>query len=210
MSENNRNGGILYSRLANHYDTLFQWVFFPRQRKMIRNIPVRRGARVLDLGVGTGYSLPLYPKHCSVVGVDRSGEMLEQARHRIRLNKIENAELIQMDALHIDKVFPRGHFDLITASFVLSVVHDPVSLLKKMKAVGTTDCSIYILNHLPSTHPVVGRCENLLEPITRRLGWHYSLDVDRIVPEAGLHIVSRKRCFRFDIFTVIHARNGRS
>jgi phosphatidylethanolamine/phosphatidyl-N-methylethanolamine N-methyltransferase len=199
---------MLYSRLSKYYDPFFRWVTLPRQKMLIQGIRVKPGARIMDLGVGTGLALPLYPRHCKVVGVDISPKMLQRARRRVRSNNLTHVELVQCDALDIDKGFPKSSFDIIIGAFILSVIDDPVRVLKNMKKVGKPDCSMFIINHLRSSHPLFAKCEGLLEPICKKLGWHFQLNLENALAEAGLRVVSQKPCYAFDLYSIVHVKNG--
>lgn len=210
MVENDENGGLLYSKLSACYDPFFRWITAPRQKSLIRRIPLKPGDKILDLGVGTGVSLPIYPDFCHVTGVDNSPDMLSRARRRIEKKDLENVDLVQADAMKIDRQFSRNTFDYVVAAFVLSVVDDPVRMLKNMKAVGKRDGSFYVLNHFRSRNPVLRKCERIMDPIGRKLGWNYEVDAENVMREAGLSIVWKKPCYPLDLFTIIHAKNGRS
>ncbi|MHC4598808.1 MAG: class I SAM-dependent methyltransferase [Planctomycetota bacterium] len=210
MAGNHRNGGILYSRLSGYYDTIFGWLTLPRQKLMIQKIGIPCGAKIMEVGVGTGLALPHYPKHCDVMGVDISSKMLKHARKRVTKKKLTHVELMEMDAKEIDARFPPNTFDFIIGAFVLTVVDDPVRVLKNMKRVGKPDCSIFILNHSKSRHPVLSRCERMLEPFVRKIGWRYDVDLDDVVDQAGLTIVSQTPCYPGDLYTILHAKNGKS
>ena len=74
----------IYAGYSNVYDYIFKWFFTPRHKHVINALNIGRHARVLDVGVGTGLSLPLYPRHCQVVGIDLSGDMLKKAWKKVR------------------------------------------------------------------------------------------------------------------------------
>jgi phosphatidylethanolamine/phosphatidyl-N-methylethanolamine N-methyltransferase len=210
VAGNHRNGGILYSRLSGYYDTFFGWITLPRQKLMIQKIGIPEGAKIMEVGVGTGLALPHYPKHCEVMGVDISAKMLKHARKRVAKKQLTHVALEEMDAKEIDNHFPPDTFDYIIGAFVLTVVDDPVRVLKNMKRVGKPDCSIYILNHSKSSHPVLGRCERMFEPFAKKIGWRYDVDLDDVCEKAGLNIVSQKPCYPGDFYTILHAKNGTS
>jgi len=208
VARNNQNGGILYSRLSDYYDTIFRWLTFPRHKVLMKEMDIEPGSRVMDLGVGTGLSLHLYPRNCRVTGIDISPKMLSHARKRVRRKNLHHVDLMEMDAHDLDKAFERDSFDVIVASFVLTVVQDPVRVLRHMKTVGKPGCTMYIVNHSKSRHPIIKRCEGFLEPLCRKIGWNYGVDIEEVIEKAGLRVVSKRPCFPYDPYVIVQARNG--
>ena len=74
----------VYEKLAVVYDVVFGPTLHPGRLEAIKKMNIRPGDSVLEVGVGTGINLPLYPSSCSVIGVDLSEPMLEKARERVR------------------------------------------------------------------------------------------------------------------------------
>ena len=64
------------------------------------------GQQVLDIGCGTGLNFPLLQERVgtsgTIVGIDRSAEMLRQARRRARAHGWENVILLQADMVRLD------------------------------------------------------------------------------------------------------------
>ena len=113
-----------YRRYASVYDALFGPVLQPGRKAVLEALECRPGDRVLEVGVGTGLSLPMYPSFVRVTGVDLSREMLEKARVRVARRALTNVEgLHEMDAQAMD--FPDASFDKIVAMYVVSVVQEP-------------------------------------------------------------------------------------
>src|SRR5690349_22440645 len=113
-----------YRRYAGFYDALFGPVLQPGRRAVIDALGCRPGDRVLEVGVGTGLSLPMYPPYVRVTGIDVSREMLDKARIRARRRELANVEaLLEMDGEAMD--FPDASFDKVVAMYVVSVVRDP-------------------------------------------------------------------------------------
>ena len=88
----------VYDKLAKVYDFTFGPTLHPGRLQAIERMDIQSGERVLEVGVGTGINLSLYPKNCSVVGIDFSGPMLEIARERAARKDVRNVRLLQMDA----------------------------------------------------------------------------------------------------------------
>ena len=81
-----------YRRWARIYDASFGSITARARRKTVAEINRLPGERVLEVGVGTGLSLPRYAPGKRVTGIDLSGEMLAQARARtaaLRLGQVE-------------------------------------------------------------------------------------------------------------------------
>src|SRR3712207_2619606 len=88
----------VYDKLAKVYDFTFGPTLHPGRLQAIERMNIQPGERVLEVGVGTGINLSLYPKNCSVTGIDFSGQMLEKARERVARKSLRNIRLLQMDA----------------------------------------------------------------------------------------------------------------
>src|SRR5262245_44885799 len=73
----------IYSSYSGVYDLLFDAILKPGRARAIEAMGIRPGHRVLEVGVGTGLSLPLYPAHCDITGIDISQPMLEKAREKV-------------------------------------------------------------------------------------------------------------------------------
>src|SRR5213593_4151777 len=103
----------LYSRLSSHYDLFFDKVFQPGRAAALQAMELEQGERVLEIGVGTGLVLPLYPRSVEVVGIDLSEGMLEEAHYRIVQLGLRHASVLRMDATALD--FEDASFDAILA-----------------------------------------------------------------------------------------------
>src|ERR671918_1330321 len=72
----------VYDKLAKVYDLIFGPTLHPGRLQAIQRMGIKAGDRVLEVGVGTGINLSLYPKDCTITGIDFSSSMLEKARER--------------------------------------------------------------------------------------------------------------------------------
>lgn len=112
-----------YARWARFYDQSFGAVTRIGRRRSVEWINAR-GGRVLEIGVGTGLSLPFYGPHTRVTGIDFSGEMLSRAQERVAREGLAPVELLaRMDARRL--AFAEASFDVVTAMHVMSVVPIP-------------------------------------------------------------------------------------
>lgn len=168
------------------------------------------GCRVLEIGVGTGVTLPDYPRDCRVTGVDLSPAMLARARKKVERGGLENVTLLELDAQRLPEYFEPDSFDVVVAAFVLSVVPDPAVVLRGMRHVGTDDCRYIIINHLQSPHRPVRVLEKLVTPLTRRLGWRLDFELSEPLAAAGLEITRTRRMRRGDLWRIVDARKAPS
>ena len=138
----------VYENIAWFYDFTFGPALHPGRMQAIKRMGIKPGDRVLEVGVGTGINAALYPRDCAVTGIDLSAPMLEKARERIARKGIRNVRLLEMDAA--DLKFADDTFDIVYAPYLISVVPDPVAVVREMRRVCRPGGRIVILNHFRS------------------------------------------------------------
>ena len=178
----------VYDKLAKVYDLIFGPTLHPGRLQAIQRMSIRPGERVLEVGVGTGINLSLYPAHCHVTGIDFSSSMLEKARERVARKDIKRVRLLQMDAA--DLKFADESFDIVYAPYLISVVPDPVKVAQEMRRVCRTGGRIIFLNHFLSPNPVLSRVERAISPLTIHIGFKSDLDLPAFLAQAGLRPIS--------------------
>jgi phosphatidylethanolamine/phosphatidyl-N-methylethanolamine N-methyltransferase len=197
-----------YRRYARLYDLYFGAVFQPGRKAVVQRMSCRRGQRVLEVGVGTGLSLPLYPDDTQVTGIDISPEMLERARARLLRESIgRHIELHVMDAERMS--FPSDSFDKVVAMYVVSVVPHPKRLVDEMRRVCKPNGEIYIVNHFHSPNPIVGTAESLLAPLSRLVGFHPDFCLQTFVRDTNLEVADRQPVNLFGYWSLLRARNNK-
>jgi phosphatidylethanolamine/phosphatidyl-N-methylethanolamine N-methyltransferase len=169
----------VYQRLAKVYDWIFGPTLHHGRVEAIDRMELEPGARVLEVGVGTGITASIYPEHCDVTGIDFSAEMLKGLDH---------VRLLQMDAAHLE--FPDDSFDVVHAAYVMSVVAEPLQVAREMLRVCRPGGRVVILNHFRSHHPVMAALERAISPITVHVGFKSDLDLGRFLSQAGLQPIS--------------------
>ena len=173
-----------YKFYAPAYDFVFDWIFHPGREQAMRLLDVKRNDHVLEVGIGTGLNLPLYPTHCHITGIDLSEEMLEKAQDKVIELGLNGVTLKVMDATVMD--FGQSEFDSAVATYTISAVPDPVGVLREMRRVVKPGGSIVLLNHFRSERRVVGRLEDLVSPVCTRLGWKSNLPFEPLLKQVGL------------------------
>jgi phosphatidylethanolamine/phosphatidyl-N-methylethanolamine N-methyltransferase len=194
----------LYYELSQVYDLVFARFFYPRIASVIRSLRIPPGARVLELGVGTGLSLGAYPRHCQVLGVDLAPDMLEHAQERIERNGWRHISVREMNAL--DLTLPDASFDYVMAFHVVSVVPDAARFMNEAQRVCKSGGTIVVINHFRSEKRLLAAIDRRMEPVTRRCGWH-TLSRRDVFAEPTLQIVRVSKTSRRSLFTIVVARN---
>lgn len=173
-----------YAILTPVYDILFNKIFHSGRVAAIDLLEIKPGDRVLEIGVGTGLNLPLFPRDCSVTGIDISAEMLQKARQRTQELGLTNVTLGLMDASNLE--FPDNAFDHVLATYVISAVPDPVKTLLEMRRVCGPNGHLVILNHFRSENPILGAVEWMLAPVCTRIGFKTDLKLKPLLEKAAL------------------------
>lgn len=194
-----------YRRMANVYDRVFGAVFEPGRRMVVERMDCRSGERVLEVGIGTGLSLPLYPEDVYVDGIDISPEMLDKARARVALNGQDHISLALMDAQELE--FEDDSFDKVVAMYVASVVPDPARMVAEMRRVCRPGGDLFIVNHFSGGRGLLPAVERLVSPVSRLVGFRTSFPLDRFLGTTGLNVTAIEPVNLFGYWKLIQAVN---
>jgi len=158
-----------YARWAPIYDLVFGPVFQKGRRAAVAAAE-RVGGKILEVGVGTGLSLPRYQDGNTVWGIDISEPMLVKARARVAELGLDNVrELKVMDAERLS--YPDAFFDVVVAQYVVTAVPNPERVLDELVRVVRPGGEIIITTRIGAERGVRGAIEKALMPVTSRLGW---------------------------------------
>jgi phosphatidylethanolamine/phosphatidyl-N-methylethanolamine N-methyltransferase len=197
-----------YRRYARVYDFCFGAIFQPGRKAIIERMACEPGEQILEVGVGTGLSLPLYPRDVSVTGIDISRDMLVQAQARKEREGLDHVEqLLVMDAEEM--AFGDSSFDRVVAMHVASVVPHPERLVEEMRRVCKPNGSLFFVNHFHSGNPVLGGIESLLAPLSRQLGFRPDFSLDGFLEETGLVAMHTSPVNLFHFCTMVEVRNNK-
>jgi phosphatidylethanolamine/phosphatidyl-N-methylethanolamine N-methyltransferase len=178
----------VYEKLAKVYDLTFGPTLHPGRLVALEGMGIKPDDRILEVGVGTGINAPLYPRDCHVTGIDFSASMLEKARERIARKGVHNVQLFEMDAANLS--FPDNSFDIVYAPYVISVVPDPVQVVREMRRVCKPGGKFIVLNHFRSPNPLLAKVERAISPFTVHIGFKSDLDLPGFLAQAELRPVS--------------------
>lgn len=173
-----------YELYAPVYDFIFDWIFSPGRAAAVKQLDLQRSDSVLEVGIGTGLNLPLYPATTRLTGIDLSQEMLDKAVERVQSLAMPNVTLKVMDATSLD--FGDNEFDKAVATYTISAVPDPVAVLREMRRVVKPGGVIVILSHFRSQRRLTGWLEDLVAPVCTRLGWKSNLALKPLLAQVGL------------------------
>jgi phosphatidylethanolamine/phosphatidyl-N-methylethanolamine N-methyltransferase len=204
MAEIEAHESKLYAEFAPLYDKVFGKIFYNRLEHVIENLGIPPGAKVLEVGAGTGTSFPAYPSHCEITGVDLAPDMLARARQKIQENGWSHIKVLEMNALELK--FPDNTFDYVMAFHVVTVVPDPVGMVAEAKRVCKPGGRIVIVNHFTSEVPVIGSLTQALDPITRWLGWRTDLRLKPFIETSGLRVEKSYKLSKASLYDVLLCR----
>ncbi|MDO8426952.1 MAG: class I SAM-dependent methyltransferase [Deltaproteobacteria bacterium] len=195
----------IYAGYSGVYDALFKRFFYPRIKHAINYMDIKPGDRILDVGVGTGLSLPEFPKYCKVVGIDLSTEMLTKAREKIIENRLDNIKVISMDAMSVG--FKDDSFDKVFISHVVSVVPDPYKVMSEVKRVCRKGGQVVIVNHFKSKNKVIETVEKIINPVCKKIGWRSDLCLTEFINKSGLNVNEKYMLKKLDFWHIVFATN---
>ncbi len=196
----------VYDNYAVFYDAIFGKLSDVVRIAAMDRLTLKPGDRVLEVGVGTGLSLPRFPSFCRVHGIDMSEEMIRRAHKRIDKHGLSNVVIERMDACKMD--FPDDSFDAVFAAFLVSVVPDPGRLLSEIKRVCKKGGLITMVNHFKSNNKVLSSIEKAISPFcSKHLGFRTDLPLSFLLNDKELKLVARKRPSPVSIWEVVEFCN---
>jgi phosphatidylethanolamine/phosphatidyl-N-methylethanolamine N-methyltransferase len=200
-----------YDRWAPVYDLVFGGVF-SKGRKAAIAATNQIGGRVLEVGVGTGISLPQYASHLRIFGTDISAAMLRKAKHRVDDLSLNNVEgLAVMDAEKLE--FPDNSFDVVMAQYVVTAVPDPEAALDEFARVLRPGGELIILTRVSADAGMRRFIEQRLQPVVRPLGFRtaefaWSRYAKWLAGAHGMELVERRLVPPLGHFSLVRIRKA--
>ena len=194
-----------YARWAPVYDLVFG-ALFNRGRRAAIAAADQVGGRILEVGVGTGISLPGYSSQNRIIGIDLSEAMLRKAQQRVANLSLSNVEKLEvMDAKHLS--FPDASFDVVVATHVISTVPNPEAALDECARMLRPGGEMILLSRIGADAGLRHLVETMLQPIVRRLGWRSEFPWDRfarwIERRTEMRLIERRPMPPFGHFSLL-------
>lgn len=186
----------VYRSWAPIYDKVYKKLLSPAQKAAV-DAAVACGPDILEIGVGTGLSLPYYPAHARVVGVDLSEAMLGLAAQKVAAAGMSQVRLLAaMDACRLG--FPDDAFDAVSAQFVITLVPDPEGALNECARVVRPGGEIIVASRLGAEAGMQAAVEQAIAPLVKKVGWSSTFRLSRLEAWARAH----------GQFDVVHVKHG--
>jgi phosphatidylethanolamine/phosphatidyl-N-methylethanolamine N-methyltransferase len=191
-----------YARWAPVYDPIFGTATGIGRKAAISTLNDFPNGRILEVGVGTGISLPLYKRSHRLVGVDLSPDMLARAEKRVNRRSLANVEsLHEMDAANL--AFDDASFDHAVAMFVMTVVPDPERVLGEIVRVVRPGGHVVLVNHFSVDKGPRAAIERTLTRYSGALGWNPEFRMERVLGRPDLRLVKQRELPPAGIFTLL-------
>jgi phosphatidylethanolamine/phosphatidyl-N-methylethanolamine N-methyltransferase len=197
---------LLYRQFVPAYELIWPLLIKKRVRDTIKELRIAPDAAVLEVGVGTGISLPAYPVHCHVTAIDLNETMLREARRKVAERGWQNVDLRIGNAEQLE--FADAQFDYVVAFHLISVVSDPVQAMKEMIRVCKPGGVIVLINHFRSSNRLVSRVIDRADGLTRHFGWRTDLQWETLVAGMPITVERRYKTSPMSLFTILCLRRN--
>lgn len=196
----------VYDRYSSFYDIFFGPILSPGRYVCARiiNKIAPKNASILEVGVGTGLSLPMYREDLKINGIDISEKMLKKAQQCVTQKNMSNIKLQVMDAQNLE--FEDNSFDFIVAMYVVSVVPDVNIFLNEIIRVAKPNAKILFVNHFSSEKPVMKFIEQKLSRFNKLIGFNSDFPIDSVLKCGQLELEECQNVNLFGYWKLLHCK----
>lgn len=196
----------VYDSYAFIYNFIFGRIFNPGRElsAAVINQNAPQGAKIIEVGVGTGLSLPLYRPDLQVYGVDISEKMLNKAKDRIKKHNLQGVSLQVMDAANLN--FPDETFDFVVAMYVVSVVPDINKFLDEIHRVCKKNGEVVIVNHFVSDNKFLNAIEKSVSGAHSVIGFKSDFSIEQILHYPHFKLIHQKKTNLFGYWKMLHLK----
>lgn len=195
-----------YKWYAPFYDWLFGKVLQPGRDAIAQEIKNIHPENILEIGVGTGLMLPLYPEKIHITGVDISQAMLDQAAEKIQLDYAEYISLMKIDGENLP--FADHQFSCVVIPYTYSVTPNPEKLIFEARRVCKKNGFIVIVNHFSGINSRWKFLEKLAAPLAKKIGFHSHFPYDKYIESVDWKVLKSYSVNIFNLSKVVIISNG--
>lgn len=172
-----------YNRISKIFNFIQENSESMKSDKWRKTITKNLKGKVLEVGVGSGKNISLYPENTDITAIDFSPRMLEMAKKKA-LKYDKNVKLVEMDAQNMS--FPDNTFDSIFTTCVFCTVPDPVKGFEEIRRVCKPNGKIYMLEHVRSEKKMIGILMDIMNPVVNKIvGSNINRDTVSNIKKAG-------------------------
>jgi len=198
----------VYSAYSRVYDRIFGKVFQDSREVLASSLQLRPGSQVLEVGVGTGLVLPLYPSHCRVTGIDLSEGMLAKARERVDALELSHVVALErMDASQMS--FADDTFDVVVAAYVVTAVPDHRGLMREIIRVARPGARVLLVNHFVNGSGLLAALERAVSPVCKYVGFRTDLSVGQVLEGLPLEVTRHEKVKPLKLWHLVECRNDK-
>ena len=198
----------VYHRYAKFYNVYFGKFLNPGRVKAISVAELQDGEKVLEVGVGTGLSLPHYPQGVEVSGIDMSEEMLKKARDLVAQEDLQNIKSLEI--MNAEKMtFADNSFDVVMAMHIVTVVTHPAKFAQEMRRVCKPGGRIVIVNYFHNPDRPIGKVSEMLAPYAKYIGFKPDFTLQHLLEVSKLKVEKRFPTNVFSIWDVLLIHNDK-
>lgn len=198
----------VYTSYSGVYDKTFGKAFNQSREAVVRGLGIAAEDQILEVGVGTGIALPLYPRHCTITGIDLSEGMLKIAQERIKEYRLNHVTLQRMNAGQMN--FKDNSFDLVMAAYLVTAVPDYRQVVSEMIRVCRPGGRIIMLNHFSNGNKFIAAVEKLISPMCQRIGFRTDLSLNHVLEGRLLQVSKKEKLGPLRYWSVVECVNAKN